>query len=64
MKTFIFIALCVSMFWSIFWYMGYKNLFELDVIERQTYAIMANIKWLTVIALYVAWRVTPESKSK
>jgi hypothetical protein len=64
MKKFIFLLLLVALFWSVFWSIGYSDLSNLSTMERQTYAIMANIKWLTVIMFYIAWQVTPESKDQ
>ncbi len=54
--------LIFALFWSILWNMGYSDMSGFSPLEKQTYAIMANIKWLIVIALYIAWRVTPENK--
>ena len=45
-----------------FWLLGYLGFSEMDSLERQTYNIMTNIKFLITVALYVAWRVTPENK--
>ena len=62
MKKLILGLLFLQLFWVIFWYFGYVTMFDLPPIERQTYSLMTGIKFLTLIALYIAWRVTPDSK--
>jgi hypothetical protein len=61
MKITILVALFVSMFWSAVWYVGYFNFSEFSTLDQKTYIITANIKFLIMVALYIAWRVTPNS---
>lgn len=46
----------------IIWLFGYMGVGEMPKLEAQTYSIMTNIKLLLVVAWYIAWRVTPDSK--
>lgn len=57
-----FILLVLSFGVSLFWSFGKFFNTDMATIERQTYSIMSGIKYLTTIAFYIAWRVTPESK--
>jgi hypothetical protein len=63
-KYLIFLALIIQLIWVVFWTLGYKGMPEMSETNRQTYSIMANVKYLILIALYIAWRVTPDFKSK
>ena len=61
-KNSLFVGMVISLGWYIIWLLGYGNLGDYEVLERQNYSILANLKFLLVIALYIAWRITPESK--
>lgn len=52
----------VAIGWAVFWRVRQFDMLDLPTLERQTYAIVTGIKELFAIALYIAWRVTPESK--
>ena len=62
MKKLIFIAFLASLVISIFWSFGKFFNHDMSILEKQTYSIMSGVKYLISIALYIAWRVTPESK--
>lgn len=62
MKKIIFGLLIIQMVFLVLWQFGYLDMSNMSSLERQTYSIMANVKYLITIALYIAWRVTPESK--
>ena len=62
MKTVILIALIIQIGWVVFWHLGYYDMSDMSQLDRQTYSIMANVKYLIALALYIAWRVTPDSK--
>ncbi|MSU56329.1 MAG: hypothetical protein EXS51_03420 [Candidatus Taylorbacteria bacterium] len=40
----------------------YLGISELVILERQTFVIMINVKIVLLVALYIAWRITPFSK--
>ena len=44
----------------LFWLFGYLTLGDLSDIDRKLWIITANIKFISLVALYVAWRVTPD----
>jgi hypothetical protein len=62
MKKFIFGLLFIAITTLIFWQFGYLSLGELGGLDGKLWIITANLKYLAVIGLYIAWRVTPESK--
>lgn len=54
------IQFAIFVFWSLSnLYLSFSGMSSL---ERQAYSLMTNIKLLITIALYIAWRVTPENK--
>lgn len=59
MKKFIFGLLVIQMLFLVIWQIGYVGMSDMSSLDRQTYSIMANIKYLITIVLYIAWRVTP-----
>lgn len=42
-------------------FLMYLGISELSLPERQTFVIMVNVKIVLLVALYIAWRVTPPS---
>ena len=55
----------LGLFWiAIVFYLlglwGYTGLGEMSPLERQTFVLLVNAKWLAVLGTYIAWRVTPE----
>jgi hypothetical protein len=62
MKNIIFILMLVAMVWSIFWHVGYFGMSDLSPFDQKLYIITTNLKYITVILFYIAWRVTPSSK--
>lgn len=62
LKKVLFAGLIISAIFYATWLFGYIDQSSKESLDRQTYSIMAGIKLLTVIALYIAWRVTPEKK--
>jgi len=62
MKKIIFGLMLFAMLWSIYWTLGYLDMSDFSQLEKQTYSLMSNLKYITVILFYIAWRVTPESK--
>jgi hypothetical protein len=62
MKKFIFGLLILALCADALWLFGYFNMFEMSQLERQTYSIATNIKFMLSVALYISWRVTPEAK--
>ena len=61
LKNALLIATLLSLAWWTFWItLGRASLSPgISELERQTYALMGNLKLLIAIAFYVAWRVTP-----
>ncbi|HAQ02914.1 TPA: hypothetical protein DEP30_02260 [Candidatus Nomurabacteria bacterium] len=61
-KKALFICFIVSLIFSLFWTIGKFFNSDMPMLDRQTYSIMSGLKYLTAIALYIAWRVTPDHK--
>ena len=64
MKKVIFAGFIISLIWAFIWQFGYMSLFDMGDLDQKTYIITANLKWIAAYALYIAWRVTPESKNQ
>lgn len=62
MKKFIFWLFFIAIFWAVFWQSGYFNLGDFGDLDKKLWIITANLKYLIAVALYIAWRVTPDSK--
>ena len=62
MKKFILGLTIVQGIFVAFGLFMYLSISELPVLERQTFVILINLKFVILVALYVAWRVTPNSK--
>lgn len=62
MKNTLFILTIVFVAYSLFFTLGKWAFPDSSLSFQRDYAILSGIKFLTTIALYIAWRVTPESK--
>lgn len=59
MKNILFGYLFFAILFYLIALLGYFDLLGMDESSRQTFILLANLKWLNVIGAYIAWRVTP-----
>jgi len=62
MKKFLFVLVVIQMLAVAFGFLMYLGISELSQLERQTFVILINAKLILLVALYIAWRITPASK--
>lgn len=58
-KNVLFLTFIITFAFALVWTFGKFFNSDMSQLDRQTYSIMAGVKYLTAIALYIAWRVTP-----
>ena len=65
MKKFFLIATFVSLGWAVLWNLAqfFNMSWSTPALEKQTFALMTSLKWHTMLLFYIAWRVTPSTKS-
>ncbi len=61
MKTLIFGYLLLAVAFYLVGVFGYLGLSEMEPLQRQTFVLLVNLKWLAVVGAYIAWRVTPNA---
>ena len=61
-KNVFFIGFLISLGWYIIWQLGYGDFGNINDFDKKSWILMTNVKFLTAISLYIAWRVTPGSK--
>jgi len=64
MKRFFYIVMWVQFGFNILWSLVSDKFFSDGDSISQLTLIEWNTHWLIVLALYIAWRVTPDSKPK
>ena len=62
MKKVFLIATFLSLSWALFFML--VNFFnvssDMPALEKQTWSLMMNLKSMTTLLFYIAWRVTPK----
>ncbi|MDO8579727.1 MAG: hypothetical protein Q7R72_02535 [bacterium] len=59
MKKFLFVLMFIQVFVVAVGFLWYLGISKLPQIERQTFSILINAKEILLVALYIAWCVTP-----
>ena len=64
LKKVLLAAVIIQAFAVAYGYLMRLGISELSLFERQTFTLLVNAKEILLVALYIAWRVTSDSKPK